>query len=253
MRSSALLRAASFTIACAVLAACGDSTAPKQSVVTVDTLLAEVNIAQGLGNAAMGIGGAPMSTGLIPLGQECPFNSASQSFVCPSHTEQGITFDVFYQLLDASGATQSAFSPTTTAAIHTVTDIAGAFAQPSGIPGSPFTLTSHTDQTLSGLLTDTHTLNGTGHSVVGDQSSNTTIDLLITDLVLPKRGSSQHFPQSGTISTDMTSTLEGLGSFTLNVTMTFNGSSLVTISITSDGTTESCTFDLEHPDAGSCF
>jgi hypothetical protein len=251
MRLLAVPRVASLALAYAVLAACGDSTAPNR-VVTVDTLLAEVNDVQAIGNTAFGLGGVATSPGLIPLGQECPFNSVSQSFVCPSHTTQGITINLFYQLFDGSGATQSAFSPTTTAAIHTVTDISGTVTPPGGLPGSAFTLTSHNDQTMSGLLTDTHTLNGSGNTLIGDESSTTTVATTITNLVLPNRGSAKHYPQSGTIATDITSTLEGLGSFTMNITMTFNGTSVVTMTFTSDGTTETCTFDLDNPSSGTC-
>jgi hypothetical protein len=88
--------------------------------------------------------------------------------------------------------------------------------------------------------------------LIGDELSTTTVATTITNLVLPQRGSANHYPQSGTISTDITSNLEGLGSFSTNVTMTFNGTSLVTIAMTSDGVTETCTFDLENPSSGSC-
>jgi hypothetical protein len=256
MRSSAFLRTASVALACAVLAACSDGTSPKPSIVTVDTLLAEVNIGQGLGNAASGLAGVPMSTGLIRLGQDCPYNSVSQSFVCPARTTEGLTFDFYFQLFDASNVPQSAFNPATTAAIRTVSDIAGTIAPINGLPSSTMTLTAHNDQTLSGLLTETHTLNGTGNSAVssdvGDGPITVTTATTISNLVLPQRGSAKRYPQSGSISSDITSELGPIGSFTMNFTMTFNGTSTVTVTITSDGTTETCTFDLENPTSGTC-
>src|SRR2546428_1209828 len=93
-----------------------------------------------------------------------------------------------YQLLDATDTPQAAYNATTTAALRTVSDLSGILSP----PGSPLTssLSAHGDQTISGLLTGTHTVNGTGNSsfIITSSGPTTTVTSTstITDLVLPQ-------------------------------------------------------------------
>jgi hypothetical protein len=231
----------------ALLVACGDSTAPAPPA--VDNLIQAADAAQGLGAAGVTLGG-----GIAPPAAShasgCAFNAASQSFVCPGRTNESVTFQRSFQLLDASGAPQSAYNPATTAAVRTITDLAGtrSVSNPSG-SGLAVAFEHHSDHTLSGLLTGTHTLNGSssGETTVtptGGSSYVITAAQTIDDLVLPKRGESQ-FPQSGTISTTVTTPgLLGIGTHTSTVLMAFDGTSVVALTITSGSVTASCTIDL---------
>jgi hypothetical protein len=230
------------------MAACGgDSTAPKAADITVDSLLADLDAVQTMTASGVALGGVPVSSFAVPSAAVCPYNSSTQRFVCPSRTANGVTMTMYFELRDASGALQSAFSPTTTASIRTVADLS---VTPSGagISGTA-SLTSHSDQTLSGLPA-TPTLNGVSTTAftasVNGVSHTVNMTQTITNLVLPTRGSSTSYP-SGTIAMDFTQA----GLPAEHVTMTFNGTSVVTMTMTSAGTTLTCTFDLSKPSTPS--
>jgi hypothetical protein len=250
MRCVRFSRAAPLVLLAAILAACGESTGPKVPEVTVDSLLADIGQAMEFGAAASTLGGVVAPSVTMPSAATCPYDNSNQRFVCPATTANGLTLTMYFQLFDASNTPQSAFSPTTTAAIRTVTDVSGTVSSPSGAPPSTTTVTGHSDQTLSGLLGATHTLNGTGNMTATMDADlvtlSFTITQTITNLVLPERGSANQYPQSGTIALDIASDAD----FDAHVTMTFNGTSTVTIVMTSGGTTQTCTLDLKNPQAG---
>ena len=250
MRSLSFNRAASLVVACAILAACGDSTAPTPKLTAVDSLLLEVSA--GLSPAATAAtfagGGGTVASSSIPSAASCPFNSSNQRFECPSTTANGLTFTFSYQLLDGSSRPQSAFNATTTAAIRMMSDMSGTTPL-SGAASGTVALTGHDDQTLSGLLTTTRTLNGTGNSTATIVSNGTTVTVTTasttTNLVLPAPGSSNQYPRSGTIAMDITSAAGGVSS-TSHITITFNGTSTMTMVMTAGGTTQTCTFDMAN-------
>jgi hypothetical protein len=106
---------------------------------------------------------------------------------------------------------------------------------------------THTgDDTLSGLLTDTHTLNGVGAGSVNFSSIGLTLTTndTIVRVVLPKRGSGNPYPQSGTIVSNIISPIPGT---TARVVMTFNGTSIVTVTYSSTLVNKTCTVDLSKP------
>jgi hypothetical protein len=246
-----ICRLGSLCAVLAIAAACGDSTAPTLRPVTVDSLLAEFNQVQSLSAPAAGVGGGLARTATIPNGEGCAFNSSNQRFVCPTSTAGGITVTMYYQLLDASNAPLSSFDVTKVAAIRRVTDVSGTIST-SGPPPTTTTFTAHDDATLSGLLTDTHTLNSTGNSDAAITSSGQTITVATTqsvaNLVLPERGDKNAYPKSGTITVDATTSVSGM-SVATRVTLTFNGTSVMTMVLSSGGTSQTCTFDLAKPEA----
>lgn len=249
MRSVRVSRAVSLLVACAVLAACGDGTAPKPSIVTVDTLLAEISEAQAFGAAGLGLGVGTVAFGPMPT-RACSYNDSNQRFECSPMTVDGLTASRYYQLLDAAGAPQSAFNRTTTAAIRSVSDMSGTIDTPASgpEPASSFTITAHDDQTLGGLLTGTHVLNGTGTSTIDFTSGGISFTInsqsTTTNLVLPRRGSRNAYPTSGSMAFSISSPSDGID---ISLVMTFNGTSTVTMTISSSGVTQTCTFDLAKP------
>jgi hypothetical protein len=111
---------AALALCCAMLGACGDSTAPKDPDVTLDMLLTDIGDAGALGeNLTGGMPRWATVTGAMPSGDACPYQAFTQQFVCHRSTSNGLTTSRYFQLLDALGAAQSAFSATTTAAIRT--------------------------------------------------------------------------------------------------------------------------------------
>jgi hypothetical protein len=233
------------------IGACGDSTAPKLAPMTIDSVLVEFAETQALGASGLIIAGNFGGFASVPT-SACPYDAATQRFVCAPVTIDGFTTTRYYQLLDASGNPQSAFNRATTSAFRTVSDVDGSLTETVddeelGPVSVSMTITGHDDQTLGGFLVGTHVLNGTS-------SSNLTFDIdgealslaLVSDtkaLVLPARGSGK-YPVSGSIETQVTS--QGVGT---TITMTFNGTSTVLMTITSGGVTTSCNVDLEDPES----
>jgi hypothetical protein len=245
--------AASLLAACAILAACGDGTAPKVSPVTIDSLLAEIGETQAFGTPGMVFTG-PLAVGAMPSRSDaCAYNSTTQRFVCPPISMGGLTTNRYYQLLDAAGTPQSAFNPATTDAFRTVADVEGSITVDLPALGTvapaavTVTMASHEDLTLSGLLTGVHTLNGTGSSTStfsGEELPGLTTSWTITNLVLPKRGAGAKYPQSGT----MTVAVEfNGGELSSHITMAFNGTSIMTMTMVTNGMTTVCTVNMAKP------
>ena len=248
MRTTPRSRAGLLVSACLIAAACGDSTAPTPSALTVDTLLAEVNGASALGGPAASMSGMT-SVAVPPPSGPCPYNSSNQRFVCPVVSANGYTFNRYYQLLDAAGTPLSSFDALRVVAIRTVTDVTGTTTTPNG----SISTTSHDDATLSGLRTETHTLNSSGTSTTTFTDSDHTLILNMTqtttNLVMPNRGSANQYPKAGTIAMTITSGPPGSSSLISTITMTFNGTSVVTWTVAHSGTRQTCTLDMAQTNA----
>jgi hypothetical protein len=237
-----------FSIAAiAFLAACGDSTGPDQTALTVDEVFSDIEEVQSITAATTIFAGAPMPSHAMPLSAACAFSSTTQSFVCPTTTSTGLTFARSFQLFDASGAVQSEYSPATTDAVRAVSDASGTLTNQNG----SVTFTSHDDYTVSGLLTSNLTLDGEGASqsiITNDEDETVTVDATTTidGLVIPKRRSGNRYPQAGTIDTDITFTNEGGQSTDVSIGIAFNGSSLATMTMSTGLGTVTCLIDLSR-------
>jgi hypothetical protein len=169
-----------------------------------------------------------------------------------------------YYLLDAAGHSQSALDPNTTAAIRNVVDVSGTLRSSSDSLSGTIGLTSHSDMTMSGLLTDKRVVNGTAkmHSDVNltkpdvirgiSDATSTTTNLTMPAQVDPAKP----WPTAGTVATDATTTASGAGTpsatIAMRTVMTFNGTSTVTMTITIGGTTSTCRVDLTGKTATTC-
>ena len=233
----------------AVLAACGsDSSTGPTATAPVDlaTAFSEMSL-PGLSAAASLTGGvATPSTTTLPSG--CTYATTSQSFVCPAVTASGVTVTSNYTLLDASGNPMSQFDAKSVSSLRVRSSVSGTVA----VEGNSFTLEGTQDQTLSGLQTASHTLNGTatlnmsgngtGTGTSGAFSIRSTTTT--SNVVLPAGGAENRFPSSGTVAVDQTTSAASL-SLTSRVVLTFNGTSKVGVSLTVDGhTAPGCTIDL---------
>lgn len=243
-------------LSCAALTGCesgGTEPLSTSETVTVAALLSEFSDAHDYHGRFAWTGEIPMVLATIPVADDCVYDGARLSFVCPPVTRAGITSNISFQLLDASGVPQSAFSPTSTAAIRVVGDIAGhAQLPPEVVVDCSTNFDSYMDKTLSGLLTGQRTLSG---------SAVTTADLTgicprtisrivetTVNLVLPPRGSIPPSPQSGSITFIKTTTTPA-GVPEVRVTGTFNGSLTASIVVTANGVTKTCTLGLTSSEA----
>jgi len=249
-----------YPVAIAVLgamAACAEPTGPINNPAAVDSLLVAISDAQSYGGPGMTLGGMPPTMGGgVPMPSSgtaaCTWDAATQFFVCPTVAlPSGMSISRKFQLLDADGDALASFQQAKVAAIRTVIDATGSrpFQALDGTPGL-ISHTSHADQTLSGLLVGTPTLNGTStitSTITADGTSSTfTMKQTMKDLVLPARG--ERYPRSGSITMEMsTPGPSGEGTTMSILTMTYNGTSIVTMTFTSGGTTRTCQVDMSQP------
>lgn len=237
----------------AVLAACGSDSgvAPGATpATTLEQVFKEMTV-PGL-SAVASVGGgvsAPLGGGFaIPTG--CSFAAASQSFVCPSVTANGFTVTQSYTLLNAAGGSLSQFDASVVAAVRVRSSLAGT----TTVNGSTQTMNSERVQTLSGLQTATHTLNGTMTTATqragavgggGPSSFTSNSTTSVANLVLPAAGSATKYPKSGTVTIDMRISNGTTPAFDLRFVMLYDGSSKVRVTTSRDGdVTSTCTVDL---------
>jgi hypothetical protein len=235
--------------------ACGSdsSTGPNSQAVTLDQALAELSIPALSATAeAFGAGTATLPA-LVP--SSCAYEGASQSFICTPIVKNDLTINQSFVLLAASGAKQAAFDRTTTAAVRANTTVGGTITEGA----LQLTVDGQQELTLSGLLGATHTLDGTSTAhiavVGGDLPFETSVATTISGLTLqpPTKDGTHPWPTAGTIVVE-SSTFIGEGAPTpvvARATITFSGTSTVTVTFTGDGIVGSCTVDLAS-EAPSC-
>lgn len=179
-----------------------------------------------------------------PSPTACPFNAVTQRFECAAVTRNGFTVVRHYQLLNAAGQVETAWSPAV-ATIRSISDVSGTVALGSGL-GS-IDMDSHEEMTLGGLQAATLTLTGTGTSNTATTTPAGTIlsnGTRSTNLTLPRTAGA--WP-TGTIT--MTHTVTGT-SQTSTMTMTCNGTPVVAMRMTmTGGVVVNCTFDMGNPQA----
>lgn len=235
-------------------AACGKSaTAPTSS--------ATINLAaDALTNPDVGMFSVPSAdTSLGGGAGPWALTPATGQFGGPDGKDGGLTYNRTVTYRDANGVVQQKFDPQTTASITTDTTATGTRGTPDG---GTATVNRSGEMVVTGLLgtETTRTLNGHEHgtihaSLTAKDGTAITVDSVeddtTSDLVVPATdrgaGNPRAFPLSGSRShSDATTTTRGsqTKSTTLVRTETFNGTSTVQVTITQDGVTRSCTFDL---------
>jgi hypothetical protein len=261
-------------VSAALVVGCGSDSpsGPSTSGKTLDlaTVMSQMSIGRvGSIPGASVVMSLPATTGMPTLvPSACAFSPTAQGFTCPTVTSNGLTFDISYFLYDVAGKPQSAADANTTASVRTVVDTKGTTTVPptNGTSGS-VSITDHSDMTMSGLLTSTHTLNGNGTSrydmtLSGSTPLHAVIDMTTatTNVVIPTPADANTpaWPTSGTIASDSktVATITGLGSITTtsHTVITFNGTSTATIVFTSSvsGATSTCTLDLTGKTPPNC-
>jgi hypothetical protein len=203
-------------------------------------------------------GGSVAATIPVGLGLgtgRCAYTAASQSFVCPPATASGITITQSFTLLTAAGAKQSAFDHRATASVKTNTTVAGTVVE----DGATLTIDSQQELTLSGLLAGPHAIDGTSTArLTGSFLDDAPIDIRITgsisSLVLPQSTATgaQVWPTAGTIVVASSGTFGDLPPFTSRVTITFKGTSTVTLTIVENGVSQTCQYDLARSGPPAC-
>lgn len=243
-------------VALAVLAAaCSDSTTqPKTTPADLTAVLSEMSVS-GLVPSTVGSLAGPLSTGtLVP--SQCAYDGSSQ-FVCAPVSFRGLVTNRSFTLLSESGASQAAFDATT-AAVRTVSTTTGTLSL-DGTP--PITVDERSTMTLSGLIAGPHRLDGTDVTTLTSGragtlgSLNMTVTTTIVGLEPPNFKSGGKYPRAGTITTVLTDASFPGSDSGFSTTMTFNGTSIVDVTMTMGGRTTHCTLDLASSGSpgSSCF
>jgi hypothetical protein len=241
-RSHAILAVALAALA----AACGSdsSTGPTAQPVTLDQALAELSN-PGLSAAAASFDvDAPSLPALAT--SRCAYQASTQSFACTPVVASGVTVTQSFTLLDGAGAAQSAFDQATTSAVRANTSIAGTITEGT----QQFTIDGQQELTLSGLREAIHTLDGTQtvhFTAVGSALSfESTVTTTITGLKLqpPTADGTHPWPKSGTIVVENATSIGGADPAVIRATITFNGTSKVSVTIAGPGVSGNCTSDL---------
>lgn len=213
--------------------------------VSLDEVLGQLNKVGMYATAGLAPIGVTPGFGASAPTTACPYDAATKYFVCAAYEASGFTIGTRYQLLNGGGTPMATFDPAAVASIRYVVDVDGAL---DAGEGTTITIVSHDEQVVSGLQTTTRTVNGSGTTdlsmTLDGQNVTVAVTRAIANLVLPAQPGPNAYPASGSITT--TAVAEGV-SFTS--TMTFNGTSTVTIVSTLDGQTQTCTVDLATPGA----
>ena len=246
------------------LAACADSTAPRNSVTDAQLTIDAANDA---GDAtALDLSlmiGSEAQAGLglasaAPLGfssqtASCTYSAGVGRFLCPTvTTPEGLSLERSYAVY-AGGAAQSSYSASATDSINFQTFLTGSLVRDARSAWVNHTRT----MTVSGLAgaETQRTWNGTGvrsdsahvtENSVARRSKFQSIDA-ISNVVYKLPRSSNPYPQSGSITHDITvsATVDRAGgqntrTATRHVVVTFNGTSTAAMTVG----TRSCTVDL---------
>jgi hypothetical protein len=220
---------------------------------TLDAALAEV-AHPALDYASGWFSGAGVVTpAIVPT--RCPFESASQTFVCSPLTAGGLTLTQRFTLLDATGGKQTAFDATATTGLHLENAVAGTWAP----DGDTTRVDGQQALDLTGLGSSRHTLNGASLTLTtlvdpGSPASpiETERKTTITDLVLPVRPADAPigWPLSGTVDVRSRS-VDANGNVAVTIiAMRFDGSSIVTLTHTVPGGIETCRVNIATQGVG---
>jgi hypothetical protein len=241
-----------------VAAGCSDNaTSPSSpNLPDVASLLVEMSPAKlsAVASLAEPIVGASLQSIGTPDPAKCPYAASTGFFVCPAVTTNGLTFTEMFRLIDDAGNSQ-ATPDAQTSAIETKSTVTGTLTSTpaGGSAPSTYNVDGSSDQTLSGIRTDKHTLNGittthvTGALRIGtvlvpldEKTTETT-----TNLVLPNTKAGQKWPQSGTVTVDVSrNPNDPQLTEVLHMQVAFDGTSVVTVTVTDYFGTRSCKVDL---------
>jgi len=209
-----------------------------------------------LGGIPFGRGHGRGPFGTFSLPSSCVFDSASGRVSCPDRTDRGLTVKASFAFLDAAGAAQAKFDTATTNTVNVKTDVSGTRSRHDGRITS--TLSHTSDRTISGLAAGKteRTVNGTAkaHEEISGTHDSVSFTAVrdaadtTSGLVIPIVDGRQTIPSAGTVIRTMSVTITPTGgtasSRSRREEVTFDGSNVVKVKLTQDGTTQNCTITL---------
>jgi hypothetical protein len=214
----------------------------------------------GLGPEFMGGIGFGRGRGHGPFGElhipsNCTFDATSGRIDCPDTTRHGLTLSLSFALKNAAGDAQSAFDTVTTDYVNVQTSVSGTLTRHDSAQA---TISHSSDRTITGLAdgSTARTINGTAE---GEETVNGVRDSVAftavrnvsdttTDLVIPIADGRPTIPTSGVVIRNMSVSITPAGGTATTRSrreqITFDGTNVVQIVVTQNGTTKNCTVTL---------
>jgi len=191
-----------------------------------------------------------------PPGTNCVFSAGTGRVTCDPQTHDGLTITSSVAYADAAGRVQQAFDSVTTNFMNVRVSVAGTTTRRQGATSI---VNNSSDRTITGLAAGStaRTINGvsagsentTGTGPQGAFTSMRVAGDTTQGVVVPVRAVGvMTYPTAGTVIRHMrvTMTLSGQSPQTTDrrEVVSYDGSTTAKVTITKDGTTSMCTFDL---------
>jgi len=200
-----------------------------------------------------GLGRGPF--GAFNLPDSCTFDAASGRVSCPDKTDRGLTIKASFAFKDAAGGAQAKFDTLTTNSVNDKVTVSGTRTRRDS---STSTVSHTSDRTVSGLASGStqRTINGTASGTetttgvrdgVGFTAVRVASDTTI-GLVIPISDGHPTIPSAGVVIRNMSVTITPEGgsatSRSRREQVTFDGTNIINVVITQDGTTKTCSITL---------
>lgn len=239
-----------------------DPVTPVESRLSLDEVLAELDLpATRLAMGTFTTLGPPPP----PVSASCPYQPASESFVCAPIPAAGLILSQSFTLVSATGAKQAAFDKATTSWIRVSSTISGTRAENDF---TTITVDGEQEATVSGLLTDRHTINGSSTTRLGRVTNGsasappvmTTVTTKLKNVVLPlvPSGAPIAWPLSGSMEilnttfADYPPPTPGPGPMVSGTVVVFTGTSVVEVALTNRGITRVCRVNMAAAEGVGC-
>ena len=190
------------------------------------------------------------------LPDNCAFDSITGIVTCPDRIERGFTVKSSYVFKTEAGTAQAKFDTLTTNSVNVKIDVSGTKTRNEGATTATFRHSS--DRTVEGLapgkterkvngVAEAHeTVTGKRDDVkfTGVRDANDTT----TNLVIPIVDGRPTIPRAGKVIRNMSVAITPNGGTSKTKTrreeITFDGTNVISVKITQDGTTKNCTITL---------
>jgi len=190
------------------------------------------------------------------LPDDCAFSTATGIVTCPDRTDRGFTVKSAYVFKDDAGTAQAKFDTLTTNSVNVKIDVSGTKTRREGTTTATVHHTS--DRTVEGLAPGKteRKVNGVAeaHETVTGSRDNVAFTAVrdahdtTTNLVIPIVDGRPTIPSAGKVIRNMKVVITPEGGTATTKTrreeVTFDGTNVISVNITQDGTTKNCTITL---------
>ena len=190
------------------------------------------------------------------LPDNCAFSSTTGIVTCPDRTERGFTVKSAFVFKDVAGTAQPKFDTLTTNSVNVKIDVSGTKTRNEG--ATTATVQHSSDRTVEGLAPGKTERKVNGVAQAHESVTGTRDDVKFTavrdandtttNLVIPIVDGHPTIPSAGKVVRNMKVVITPEGGTASTKTrreeITFDGTNVISVKITQDGTTKNCTITL---------